>query len=89
MAGDYEAERGAGICRTCVRPIWWETGAVGHHEKTGWSDRIKRGGDSLVCFSAIEYRHKPLEGREAAIYDAGFKAGQQTRPIPPGTSGDR
>lgn len=46
-----------GICRTCLAPIWREVGTVGHIEREGWSDRIERGGDSLVCFKAIEYRH--------------------------------
>lgn len=62
-----------GICRTCCRPIWWEIGQVGHQERTGWSDRIKQGGDSLVCFNAVGYRHVPLEGRELAIYKAGYR----------------
>lgn len=62
--------RGQGICRTCLVPIWNEGGTIRHRERpTGWSDRIKRGGDSLVCFSARDYRHVPLSGREALIYD--------------------
>lgn len=68
-----------GLCRTCLAPIWWETGEVGRREFLGWSDRITRGGDSLVCFKAIEYRHVPMAGRERAYYDAGFKAGQSAR----------
>lgn len=67
-----------GICRTCAQPIWWEAGEVGHREQVGWSDRITRGGDSLVCFKARNYRHVPMGAREAAIYRAGFKAGQET-----------
>lgn len=69
-------ERGEGICRTCLSPIWNEGGEVGgirHAE--GWSDRIKRGGDSLVCFKALAYRHEPLTGREAAIYDFAYRRG--------------
>lgn len=63
-------ERGEGICRTCLAPIWNEGGTIGRRKRdTGWSDRIERAGDSLVCFSAIEYRHVPLTGREAEIYD--------------------
>ena len=62
-------ERGEGICRTCTQPIWFEIGEIDHREREGWSDRIKRGGDSLVCFKAVEYRHVPLTGREAAVYD--------------------
>jgi hypothetical protein len=60
----------AGVCRTCAKPIWWEMGAIGGRETLGWSDRIERGGDSVVCFSAVGYRHVPLGGREAAIYKA-------------------
>jgi hypothetical protein len=63
-------QRGEGICRTCLAPIWNEGGTVrGKKRAEGWSDRIERGGDSLVCFKAIEYRHVPLTGREACIYD--------------------
>lgn len=61
---------GRGICRTCLHPIWYEGGTVDHVQKAeGWSDRIGHSGDSLVCFSARDYRHLPLMGREAAIYD--------------------
>jgi hypothetical protein len=67
------AARGAGICRTCLMPIWNEGGTVGHVRRAdGWSDRIEFSGDSLVCFKAVGYRHVPLDGREAAIYDAAF-----------------
>lgn len=63
-------ERGEGICRTCLAPIWDEGGTIGHRKvDTGWTDRIEQGGDSLVCFKAREYRHVPLAGREAYIYD--------------------
>lgn len=69
VARDAE-ERGEGICRTCLAPIWNEGGTIRYRRRdTGWSDRIERGGDSLVCFKAIEYRHVPLTGREAEIYD--------------------
>lgn len=68
-------ERGAGICRTCLAPIWREIGKVGHLERLGWSDRIERGGDSAVCFKAVQYRHAPLDGREAAIYDRAYLRG--------------
>ena len=71
-------ERGEGICRTCLEPIWNEGGTVGHHKRPeGWSDRIERGGDSLVCFKAVEYRHVPLTGREAAIYDRAYARGAE------------
>lgn len=70
-------ERSEGVCRTCLAPIWNEGGTVGHQKRpTGWSDRIERGGDSLVCFKARFYRHVPLEGREAAIYDHAYAAGR-------------
>lgn len=78
VASDAE-ERGEGICRTCLAPIWNEGGTVGHRKRpTGWSDRIKRGGDSLVCFKAVEYRHVPLTGREAAIYDVALSRSATT-----------
>lgn len=71
-------ERGEGICRTCLAPIWNEGGTVHHRKVTeGWSDRIERGGDSLVCFKAVGYRHVPLAGREAAIYDRAFDRGME------------
>lgn len=70
-------ERGEGICRTCLAPIWFEQGEIDGRTRTDpdWSDRIKRGGDSLVCFKAVEYRHIPLTGREAAIYDRAYVRG--------------
>lgn len=72
----YEPRSGeTGICRTCAQPIWWETGTVGHQERVGWSDRIERGGDSLMCFKAVSYHHVPMGSREEAIYRAGFRAG--------------
>ena len=70
-------ERGEGICRTCLAPIWNEGGTVHHTKRAeGWSDRIERGGDSLVCFRARRYRHVPLETREAAIYDRAYERGR-------------
>lgn len=75
---DYRPTEGeTGICRTCAQPIWWETGEVGHRERVDWSDRIKRGGDSIVCFKAVGYRHVPMGAREAAIYGAGRRAVEQ------------
>lgn len=74
-----EAELGdVGVCRTCVQPIWFEEGEVGHLKRVGWSDRIKQGGDSLVCFRAIHYRHAPMVDRERAIWDAATKAALTT-----------
>lgn len=68
----YQPEFGeTGICRTCAQPIWWEEGEIGGRKVVGWSDRITRGGDSVVCFKAVGYRHVPMGGREAAIYEAG------------------
>lgn len=67
-------ERGQGICRTCLAPIWNEGGTIGHEKRAeGWSDRVEQGGDSLVCFKANRYRHVPLTGREAAIYDTALR----------------
>jgi hypothetical protein len=72
-------ERGEGVCRTCLAPIWNEGGTVGHIKRAeGWSDHIERGGDSLVCFKAIDYRHVPLTGREACIYDRAYARGAAT-----------
>lgn len=71
-------ERGEGICRTCLLPIWNEGGTINRRRVSeGWSDRIERGGDSIVCFKAIEYRHVPLKGREAAIYDRAYTRGAE------------
>jgi len=69
-------ERGEGICRTCLAPIWNEGGTIGRRQRDeGWSDRVERGGDSLVCFKAIHFRHEPLAGREANIYDRAYLRG--------------
>jgi hypothetical protein len=78
-AGDAK-QRGEGICRTCLAPIWNEGGTIGRVKLTsGWSDRIEGGGDSLVCFKAIAYCHVPLSGREAAIYDRAYERGATAR----------
>ncbi|WP_295105485.1 hypothetical protein [uncultured Microbacterium sp.] len=75
VAQDAE-ERGEGVCRTCLAPIWNEGGTIGRRKREkGWSDRIERGGDSLVCFKAVEYRHVPLADREAYIYDVALARG--------------
>jgi hypothetical protein len=68
-------ETGRGICRTCLHPIWNEGVEVGYQHREGWSDRVNHSGDSLVCFSAVDYRHVPLVGREAAIYDRAYQRG--------------
>jgi hypothetical protein len=69
---------GSVLCRTCLAPIWNEGGTIGHRKRDeGWSDRIERGGDSLICFSALHYRHEPLTDRERAYYDAGYRAGRE------------
>lgn len=76
--GDYQPTPGeTGVCRTCWQPIWWEEGEVGHRPRVGWSDRLKRGGDSIACFRSRDFRHVPMGGREAAIYQRGFEAGQK------------
>lgn len=67
-----------GICRTCTQPVWFEEGEIGHRQRVGWSDRIKQGGDSLICFRAIHYRHAPMVDRERAIWDAATKAALTT-----------
>lgn len=75
VARDAE-DRGVGICRTCLAPIWNESGTVGYMRRSeGWSDRVEQGGDSLVCFKAVLYRHVPLDGREAYIYDVALDRG--------------
>jgi hypothetical protein len=58
-----------GLCRNCAEPIWFEEGEVGGNKRVGWSDRITRGGDSLVCFRAVHYRHVPIIGRERFLWD--------------------
>ena len=64
------------ICRTCARPITLETRTEpGYLPRTGWYDDCRA--DALVCLKAIDYRHVPLEGRERAIYDAGYRAGHK------------
>lgn len=76
-------ERGQGICRTCLAPIWNEGGTVNRRRRdTGWSDRVERGGDSLVCFKAVDYRHVPLIGREACIYDRAYQRGAREAGVP-------
>ncbi|MFS0885200.1 hypothetical protein [Aeromicrobium sp. 179-A 4D2 NHS] len=77
IARDAE-DRGEGICRTCAKPIWNEGGTInGREVEEGWSDRIA-GRDSLVCFAAIDYRHVPLTGREAFLYDLAYQRGAAT-----------
>lgn len=62
-----------GVCRTCARPITYETRTEqGYLPREGWYDDART--DALVCFQAIDYQHVPLAGRERAIYDAGIKA---------------
>jgi hypothetical protein len=74
LTAERAEERGQGICRTCLAPIWNEGGTIRHRKRAeGWSDRIERGGDSLVCFKAADYRHIPLTGREAFIYDVALR----------------
>lgn len=72
-AADRATEGDTGICRTCALPITYETvEEPGYKPRTGWSDGARR--DALVCFSAINYRHAPLIGRELALWNAATKA---------------
>lgn len=47
-------------CRHCGKRIFHEIGEIGRRPELGWSDRHP-GGDSLVCFKALNYRHTPKE----------------------------
>ena len=48
------------ICRTCRKPIVWETRTdPGYLPRTGWSDQYPK--DAFVCFSALNYAHVPQE----------------------------
>lgn len=68
MSGD------AILCRTCMRPITFETRTEPDHlPREGWYDDCRV--DQLICFKAADYRHVPLTDRERAYYDAGRKAG--------------
>lgn len=79
---EHAEERGEGICRTCLAPIWNEGGTIDHQRRdAGWSDRGRR--DSIVCFKAVEYRHVPLTGREACIYDRAYQRAQRRDDVKP------
>lgn len=66
------AERALILCRTCLRPITWETRTEpGFKPRTGFYDDARV--DALVCFKAVSYRHEPLTDREWAYYEAGQK----------------
>jgi hypothetical protein len=63
-------ERAVILCRTCLRPITWETRTEpGYLPRTGFYDDTRV--DALICFCAISYRHEPLTDREWAYYEAG------------------
>jgi hypothetical protein len=73
-------ERSAILCRTCLRPLTWETRTEpGYLPRTGFYDDARS--DPLICFSAISYRHEPLTNREWAYYEAG-----QRSVTPPGVT---
>lgn len=58
------------LCRTCMRPLTWETRTEpGFNPRQGWYDDART--DPLICFSAVDYRHVPLTDREWAYYEAG------------------
>lgn len=68
--GNPFTERSAVLCRTCMRPLTWETRTEpGYLPRTGWYDDARS--DPLVCFKAADYRHVPLTAREWAYYEAG------------------
>lgn len=67
------ADRAAVLCRTCLRPITYETRVEpGYEPRTGWYDDARV--DALVCFKSIDYNHVPLTDREWAYYLAGVAA---------------
>ena len=68
--GSPYLDRSAVLCRTCLRPLTWETRTEpGYLPRTGWYDDACFG--PLVCFKAAGYRHVPLTAREWAYYEAG------------------
>jgi hypothetical protein len=70
--GDRYADRSVVLCRTCMRPLTWETRTEpGYLPRTGWYDDARS--DPLVCFKAADYQHVPLTAREWAYYKAGAK----------------
>lgn len=67
------SDRAAILCRTCLRPITWETRIEpGFLPRTGWYDDART--DPLICFRAVGYRHEPLTDREWAYYEAGQRS---------------
>lgn len=66
-------ERSVILCRTCMRPITWETRTEpGYLPRTGFYDDARV--DPLICFKAVNYRHEPLSNREWAYYEAGQRS---------------
>lgn len=64
------SDRAAILCRTCLRPLTWETRTEpSFRPRTGWYDDAPS--DPLICFKAVGYRHEPLADREWAYYEAG------------------
>ena len=69
----FLAERDVILCRTCMRPLTWETRTEpGFLSRQGWYDDART--DALVCFKAVHYRHEPLTDREWAYYEAGRRS---------------
>lgn len=67
------SDRAATLCRTCLRPLTWETRTEpGYLPRAGWYDDARS--DPLVCFKARNYRHVPLTDREWAYYEAGQRS---------------
>lgn len=70
----FLAERDVILCRTCMRPLTWETRTEpGYLPRQGWYDDAST--EPVVCFKAVDYRHEPLTDREWAYYKAGQAAG--------------
>ena len=66
-------DRSAILCRTCLRPLTWETRTEpGYNPRTGFYDDTRS--DPLICFKAVDYRHEPLTDREWAYYEAGQRS---------------
>lgn len=61
------------LCRTCMRPLTWETRTEsGYLPRTGFYDDARS--DPLICFRSADYQHHPLTDREWAYYEAGQKS---------------
>jgi hypothetical protein len=77
--GTPYTDRSVVLCRTCMRPLTWETRTEpGYLPRTGWYDDARS--DPLVCFKAVDYRHVPLTAREWAYYEAGQRSVAEEAP---------